>query len=312
MNMDFSALQFDPGEATVVRTPPGVGYGYWVGGHKVSFDEASGTFALFYRERTPLEAGRGGVCRVALSGDGVTFDDVWTATKDELNSTSIEVGHCLRHDEREWRLYVSYELKGSGIWRVDVLRGPTPESLDTQGRRTVLSPRQFGLPWLKDPVVYRRHDGGYRMYVAGPARTGPTLDGDRIIASSVEATLLADSDDGHYFPEIEYVLEPPNTDAWNGRRARINSVFPWDGEYLATYDGGRTDYDNYEEWASLATSPDGVSFTAIEADGPWLRSPYGAVRYVFAQPAGEKLFVYFEYTREDLSHDLRVAVLDLP
>ena len=68
MNMDFSALQFDPGEATVVRTPPGVGYGYWVGGHKVSFDEASGTFALFYRERTPLEAGRGGVCR-SLGGD---------------------------------------------------------------------------------------------------------------------------------------------------------------------------------------------------------------------------------------------------
>ena len=89
---------FDPSAGTVIRTPPGTGYGYWAGGHKISHDPVSGTFALFYRERTPLEQGRGGRCAVALSDDGVVFEDVWRASKDEFNASSIEVGHCVRHD----------------------------------------------------------------------------------------------------------------------------------------------------------------------------------------------------------------------
>ena len=71
--------RFDPNEGAVIRTPPGTGYGHWVGGHKVSHDPVSGTFALFYRERTPLEKGRGGRCAVALSDDGLVFEDVWRA-----------------------------------------------------------------------------------------------------------------------------------------------------------------------------------------------------------------------------------------
>ena len=64
--MDIAALidtlTFDPTEGTVIRTPPGVGYGYLVGGHKVSHDPVSGLFVLFARSRTPLEHGRGGNC----------------------------------------------------------------------------------------------------------------------------------------------------------------------------------------------------------------------------------------------------------
>jgi hypothetical protein len=167
-----TTLTFDPTEGTVIRTPPGTGYGYWVGGHKVWHDAASGEFAIFYRERTPLEQGRGGVCRVARSRDGVTFEDAWEASKDELAAISIEVGHCVRDPEGEWRLYISYEFEVDRKWRIDVIRGTDLGSLDTQGRRTVLSPVDFNLPWIKDPWIYR-NDDGYSLVAAVPGRTKP-------------------------------------------------------------------------------------------------------------------------------------------
>ena len=115
MDNPAKELAFDPSEGTVIRTPPGHGYGYWVGGHKASHDPDTGTFAIFYRERHPLEKGRGGTCAVALSTDGVEFTDVWRADKAELAASSIEVGHPVRIPEGEWRLYISYEIAGSPV-----------------------------------------------------------------------------------------------------------------------------------------------------------------------------------------------------
>lgn len=313
---DITALpdwleRFDPAEGRVIRTPPGTGYGYWAGGHKISHDPASGTFALFYRERTPLEHGRGGECAVALSRDGIEFEDVWRATKAQFNSSSIEVGHCVRHDDSEWRLYVSYEVAGTAVWRIDVLRAPEPAAFSAQERRTVANPTDFGLPWIKDPFIRRDAAGRYLMYAAAPARSGVMVDGSRIHAAPRDAGVLAESDDGLYFPTIQYVFEPPGDDTWQGRRCRLNSVLPWGSGYLAWYDAGRTTYDDYEEWCGLAVSDDGKAFTRISEAGPWTRSPYGCVRYLDAVRVADTVYLYYEYTREDHAHDLRVAAIDV-
>jgi hypothetical protein len=303
------SLRFDPASGTVIRSPEGEGYGFWVGGHKVSFDPESGIFALFYRRRSPLEFGRGGTCAVAVSDDGIAFEDVWGTTKAELASTSIEVGHAVRYGS-EWRLYVSYEYAPTGEWRIDVLRADRLSDLRAQDRRTVLHPRDFGVPWIKDPVVYV--DGeAISLYAEAPAREGVTTDGTRIWAAPQGATVLAESDDGLYFPVIEYIFEAPGGDTWHGRRARINSVFPYGDGFVATFDGGRTSYDNYEEWAGLAVGDDRRSFTRIDTPGPWVRSPHGCVRYVYGLPVEDRVFFYYEFTRPDLSHDLRVAVVEI-
>jgi len=302
-------LRFSPSAGNVIRRPGGSGYGYWVGGHKVSYDATTETFVLFYRTRAPLEHGRGGRCAVAVSDDGITFNDVWLATKDELDASSIEVGHCLRGLDGSWRLYVSYERAGTATWRIDVLEGTDPAQLDTQGRRTALSPSDFGLPWIKDPFVVVR-DGTYWLYAAVPGRTPPQVDGNVVHAAPEDATVVATSDDGRYFPKIEYVFEAPADDSWHGRRARLNSVFPLDDGWVATYDGGRTFYDNYEEWAGLATSPDGKQWARIATEaGPWVRSPHGCVRYVYGLPHQDRILFYYEYTLPDGSHDLRVSVV---
>lgn len=305
-----NAFRFDPDAGTAVRRPPCPGYGCWAGGHKVSYDPRSGLFVLFYRVRTPLERGRGGVCHVATSRDGVQFEDVWTATKDDLAASSIEVGHCL-FMEGEWRLYVSYELARSNLWRIDVLRASAPDAFDTQRRRTALQPTDYGIAWIKDPFVVRRNDE-YWLYATVPARQPPAEKGNATMAGPLDATVLATSDDGIYFPSIEYVFEAPADDSWHGRRARLNSVMPLDTGWLAMYDGGRTFFDNYEERAGIATSPDGRSFTRIATEAPWVASAHGSVRYVDALPIDDQVFFYYEYTVSDGSHELRVSTIDRP
>ncbi len=306
-NDPMHKLHFDPSSGKVVREPPGPGYGNWVGG-KVSYDDASGQFALFYRSRRPLEQGRAGRCAVALSDDGVNFSDVWSATKEDLDANSVEEGHCVR-DGDGWKLYVSYEVAGTSTWRIDVLEASSPERFEAQSRRTVLHPGDFGLDWIKDPFVIRRGSEWW-LYAAVPSRTGPRVDGARIEAGPMDATVLAVSEDGLYFPVIEYVFEAPSDDSWHGKRARINSLIPWDDGYVAFFDGGRTFYDNYEEKAGLALSPDGRQFTRLDTGGPWLSSPHGIVRYVCAVPVSGRVFFYYEYTRADGSHELRVNRVD--
>lgn len=302
MRPDLATLRFDPAAAHVVRTPTGTGYGNWVGG-KVFYDEHDDIFVLFYRERRPLEQGRAGRCGVAIGSDGYSFDDVWTATKDEFNANSIEEGHAVRFNGR-WMLYVSYEIKGTTTWRIDLIEADRLSDFDTQSRRTVLSPGEFGLDWIKDPFVHLMGNELW-LYAAAPPRTGHVTVGDTIHAAPLDATTLAISTDGRYFPTVEYVFEAPGDDTWHGRRARINSMIKWGAGYLAMFDGGRTFYDNYEEQAGLATSADGRSFQRDPA--PWVTSRHGAVRYVCALRARDAIWFYFEYTREDGSHDLRAA-----
>jgi hypothetical protein len=301
----LNVLAFDPSGSTVVRTPPGTGYGNWVGG-KVAYDEESSLFTLFYRERRPLEQGRAGTCGVAVSTDGAEFMDVWAATKDDFNANSIEEGHCVRFNDR-WMLYVSYEVKGTTQWRIDLIEADEFSEFSTQSRRTVLPPGEFGLPWIKDPYMHLVGDEIW-LYAAVPSRTGPRYDGDIVHAAPLDATVLAVSADGRYFPSIEYVFEAPADDSWHGHRARINSMITWEDGYLAMFDGGRTFYDNYEEHAGIALSPDGRSFRRME--DKWITSPFGSVRYVCANRAADAVYKYFEYTGEDGSHELRMQRLD--
>jgi hypothetical protein len=306
------ALRFDPEQGTVIRTPPGSGYGHWVGGHKVSFDPASGLFVLFARSRTPLEHGRGGTCEVALSEDGITFATVWTATKEELAASSIEVGHVVTDGADGWRLYLSYERPVQRDWRIDVLEAPHPAAFRAQHRRTVLQPQHFGLSFIKDPWLITRETGVVDLFAAAPARRGPQLEKDRIVIGTEDATVVATSSDGLVFRTLDYVLEATGEDTWDGHRGRLDSLFRVGDGWAGFYSGGRTMYDNYEEPAGVVISPDARTITRVTPDGPFVTSPNGCVRYLWGLPVGDRLHIYYEHTRADGSHDLRVSNIPLP
>lgn len=302
-------LRFDPAEGIVIREPPGVGCGYWTGGHKVTYDRSSGRFVLFYRERHPLERGRGRRCQVAVGEDGINFTDVWEADREQFAADSIEVGHVVRHDEDEWRLYVSYEMAGTSIWRIDMMSAPHPSRFAAQARRAVLQPGHFGLRYIKDPWIIRQPDGAYHLYAAVPARTGPVLKQGVIGIGAEDATVLARSEDGVYFETLEYVYEAAGDGSWHGHRGRLDGMFPFAGGWVGTFSGGRTMFDNYEEPCGLLAGPSPSEMRRVDTGGPWIAGPYGYVRYVFGTPVDDRVFFYYEYARADGSHDLRASVV---
>jgi len=309
---ELEALRFAPEEGTVVAEPCGRGYGYWAGGAKAAFDAESGLFYLFYRQRAPLEASRGGECFVAASDDGLHFHDIWKATKEQFAANSIEVGCPVRDPSGEWRLYVSYEFRQGNYWRVDVLRGPSLEHVEPQGRRTVAMPRDLGLFFIKDPTIYLR-DGRYYAYLCvSPQRVlRSSEDGAVRTVVGHDATALMISEDGLHFQELRYVFEPTGQ-GWDGVRARLNSLIPLSKGYAVPYDGGSTAYDMYEEQCGLAYSEDGLTFHRLTPDGPWISSPYGCVRYLYGLRVGNEVFYYYEYTTEDGSHQLRARHVRAP
>lgn len=307
---DPERLRFDPQQGVTVRAPTGRGYGYWAGGCKVAYDEEAGRFYLFYRQRTPLERGRGGWCAIAESTDGIHFTDIWSATKEEFCATSIEVGCPVKDPAGGWRLYVSYEHVDGRYWRVDVLQGPSLAELNVQARRTVLLPQDYGFTFIKDPIVYVK-EGRYHVYACASPRQRYRVEPDgSIVTIGHDATVLLVSEDGLRFPRARYVFEPTG-EGWDGLRGRINCLIPLEDGYAAFYDGGSGYYDNYEEWCGLAYSPDGVRFERLTRAGPWVRSPHGCVRYVYGLRVEDWLYCYYEYTRADLSHELRVSRIAL-
>lgn len=65
---------FEPLEGAVVRPPGGEGPGWWAGAPGVFHDSARSRFYLTYRLREPRPV-RGGITRLAVSDDGIHFDD---------------------------------------------------------------------------------------------------------------------------------------------------------------------------------------------------------------------------------------------
>ncbi len=87
-------------------------------------------------------------------------------------------------------------------------------------------------------------------------------------------------------------------------------MFPLEGGWAAAYDvtaAGPSTTTTRSGQASPLDRTAAASPDSTRTPGPWVRSPHGCVRYVFAVPVGDEIYAHFEYTREDGSHDLRVA-----
>jgi hypothetical protein len=97
---------------------------------------------------------------------------------------------------------------------------------------------------------------------------------------------------------------------WDAYCRRLNSLVPWQGKYLAFYDGSAGHLENYEEKTGLAVSTNLRDWTSLTPEGPMLISPHGSgsLRYVDAQCQLDKLLLFYESARADGAHELRLAV----
>ncbi|MFP4589659.1 MAG: hypothetical protein ACLFO3_06825 [Candidatus Acetothermia bacterium] len=307
----------DPKKGKAVLEPDGKGPGNWVGAPKVVFDSGEEKFYMYHRVRKPLGKGRGVKARIAESSDGKEFDVICEGTKEQLNADSLEAGSIIKDpDSGKWRLYVSYQPTGHNSWRVGMVESDSPGGFDFWEHRTVMLPDDYGLFSLKDPSVFIV-GGQYYAYVS------VDQEGDYEVVErngkevrrplSFDSSGLLTSPDGKYWRDFRYVLESGKSAQGErgGYKARLNSIIWLPPLFVGFFDGGDTFYDNFEEWAGVAISFDLENWKRVTRDGPWVKSPYGSVRYMDALVHEEKIYYYYEFTRKDGSHEIRVNIIDI-
>ncbi|WP_433333494.1 hypothetical protein [Spirillospora sp. CA-294931] len=303
-------LPFDPREGILVKAPERAEPGYWVGCPGVLRE--AGRTLLTYRERHPRGTApeRGWRCAIAESTDGVTFADAWEVTKDRLGTSSME-RFCLLPAPGGYQLFFSYVDPADNRWRVDLAEAASVEAFDVAKAEPVLTAASTGTEGVKDPYAMRV---GPTVYLfASFARAGE-FDADRAhgtadiynVGVTTCPTGVATGTGGAGFRWHGTALDVG--DGWDRYQARLNCVVPMDGSYLGFYDGSASSAENYEERCGLAVSGDLLSWTSVSPDGPWVSGPdgTGSVRYLDAFREDGEWWIYYEMTRADGAHELRL------
>lgn len=316
VNRDFGALsRFDPEQGQTVIEPLGSGPGWWAGAPSAYWNGER--FYLSYRLRRP-QPERGGETRIAVSDDGVRFATIWTGTKVQFDTPSIERSALLRTDDGHWRLYVSYVDGADGRWRIDLLEADAPDAFNPAERVPILTAADIGAEGVKDPWVCRL--GGEWQMIASYAPT-PTasvahdqLHGTRDVYNtglSKSLTGLATSADGRHWQWQGPILEPRET-GWDAYAARLNTVVWRAPLFVGFYDGSASVAENYEERCGMAYSFDLRHWQRVSATGPVVGAAQpgpGGVRYVEAVQGPHWIRYYYEWTRPDGAHELRTSLV---
>ncbi|MDP6445528.1 MAG: hypothetical protein QGG36_18920 [Pirellulaceae bacterium] len=319
--MEFSnpLASFDPAKGHVVRKPPGEGVGYWVGAPGAFVDADGDALYLVYRLRRPRgePLDRGAEIQIARSADGKSFETIWTATKDQLNSSSIERCALRKLADRRWLLYISYVDPADGRWRVDLVEAEEPTGFDLATARPIFTAADLDVDGVKDPYVIAA-DGRYWMLLSY-ADAIDESDDQRLHATHDayntglirSATGLATSDDGLQW-RWEGEILGPGPPGWDQYCRRIGCLLPLEQGWLALYDGSASVEENYEERLGLAYSPDGFAYRVLSLDEPAANPPHGpaALRYFDGVEFQGEVRLFYEMATADGSHELRVASLE--
>ncbi|GMA21287.1 hypothetical protein GCM10025862_33080 [Arsenicicoccus piscis] len=282
----------DVARAEVVVPAPGAGPGNWSGAPCAV--HADGWWVIAYRVRRPVLDGRGVGVVVARSRDGVTFETVATAARDEFGAESLERPALVRLEDG-WRLYVSCATPNSKHWWVESLTAPTLADL-ADGQRQIVFPGDDTVG-VKDPVIVRDGDR-WRAWLCCHPLTDAGHE-DRM------TTRYLTSDDGLAWTDQGEVLAG-RPGRWDARGARVTALVAEEPLTL-TYDGRPDAQSNWYETTGLAVEHDG----ALQPDEGWrAHSPHsdGALRYaaLATAPNGTRRW-YFEAARPDGAHDLFTA-----
>lgn len=306
---------FDPGNGAVVREPPGQEPGYWVGAPGVMFDEELQQFHLVYRVRRPrgVAPDRGAEIRIASSRDGITFEDIWSATKDQLDSPSIERCALVHQPGAGWRLYVSYVDPTDDRWMIGLVEAEQADAFDLTATRPVLTAADIDAEGVKDPFIFRVAGLDHMVVSYAAASTAASqeqLHGTQDAYNTgliQSASGLATSADGLAWQWEGGILGPSPGD-WDCYCARIGTLWYRHPVWLALYDGSADVSENYEERCGLAFSSDLREFQRVTRNGPLFQAPEtkGALRYFDVLALPDVTYFYYEMARPDGSHDLRV------
>lgn len=301
----------------LVREPLGPGSGYWAGAPGAYYDPVEDAFYLTYRLRRPrgVQPDRGGEARIARSADGVHFEDIWAVAKDAYGTPSIERSALARGPDGRWHYFTSFVDGADGRWCLTKLVAPDPAGFSPTSLQRVFSAGDLGLEDVKDPWIMAQGER-YYMFLSVAVAVSSTTAASHATADiyntgdCLSQTALAVSDDLEHWEWLGVVFATPER-GWDAYCRRITAVVPSGAGYLAFFDGAANVRENYEECAGLAQSADLRDWHSLTPDGPLFAGipGSGSVRYIDAVVARDNLYLYYEISRPDGAHALRVSSL---
>ena len=304
-----------PADGETIIAPPGQGTGFWAGAPSVLYDNESSRFYLYYRIRRQRPI-RGGECFIAESDDGLTFQTIWAATKEDFDSASVERFSLTKALDGKWLLYPSYVDSADSRWRIDIIEADSPGGFDVSQRKKLFIAEDVGAQGVKDPWVMIVN-GLYYMLISYAVSIGDMSDQDRArmhatgdvynTGLTLSSTALAVSGDGHHYEWLGDVFSP-RPGAWDAYAARLGCLVPTANGWVGYYDGSASLEGNYEERTGLVQSWDLHTFFRLSHAGPTIVSPHasGGLRYIDAVIFDDQIYFYYEYCRPDGSHELRL------
>jgi len=315
-----TAPLFDPKEGQTVIEPLSSGRGWWAGAPNVLYDDQRRRFLISFRHRKPRELGRGFKACIAESEDGRKASIIWEGTKEELGSDSLERFCIFKHPDGSFTLYASYVDPRDLRWRIDSVHANRPEKFDLRKRSQVLTAGDAKVEGVKDPYVFLVGAIYYMFisYVPSPPKVDENLKRRMHETADVfntgisrSHTALAISRDGRNFEWAGDIFSPGK--GWDGYATRIGSILHTPPGFTVFYDGSATVQENYEEKTGMAHTFDLKHYQKLSVDEPVLVSPHssGSLRYLDAVEVEGKVYYFYEYAREDGSHELRMNTVDL-
>lgn len=306
---------FDPRAGTTIRVPRGLGKGYWVGAPSAFYSPNRQKFYLACRWRNAHQdhPSRGFQCEIAESRDGVHFDSVAALSAASLGTPSIEKSALIEDAVTgTMRLYVSYVDPKTSRWRIDLFQAARPEDLPQASPIPVLSAEQLNSEGVKDPCVFRVAGQYYMLASYLPNFEGVTAedlhqiqDASAIGLTQVYTALLQSADGLHFHYVRDFLSPGSHWDRLSTVATTVMLSAPW---FVVFFDGRRDASDSYEGKAGLAVTTDFEHVYKLDVFQPRFRSPHasGCLRYVDVVQTSDADYFYYEYAREDGSHELRV------
>ncbi len=308
---------FDPSLGEVVYEPEKGEAGYWVGAPSV-WVEGKGIY-LSTRHRRPLDQDRGWKSAISYSEDGINFEEIWSVQANTLNTESIERSALVRDPGGVWRLYISY-VDLNRRWRIDLLEAEDVMALDPDKRIKIMDAESTLSEGVKDPYVMFISGMTYMFVAYAPIDTvvpGSTYD-DLHGTGNVFTTGLVQhpsglwiSADGRNFTFKRDITVPGY--GWDRNVARLSCVVPNGVGFTIFYDGRLTSGDVYEDKTGMCSTLDFVNVIKHSDEGAILEGPYGSgcLRYIDCVRFEDDLLYYYEVSRVDAAHELRVAKVPL-
>jgi len=256
------------------------------------------------------------VARIDISKDGVNFTNLMEFRNEDFNSSSLSRAAIIKCEDGMYRYYMCHDNQEESQWILGYLEGAEIEKFHPNSWKPVFTSGPAMKESLRDPYVFY-HNGTYNLLMNIEKIFWQNPDSDDYDEKYAGVTVkrstgLAISQDGVTFEWKGEILSPAKGE-WDADCRRIGSVHIFGDNLAAFYDGSAGYENNHEDFCALAIGSDITDLKVVEPEKFLVKSPWGtgSSRYVDAVVVEDKIYIYFECSREDESHDLRVVVKDL-